>query len=75
MPGERSARAATIGGRDIASIDRLTSVIPWTQTDARRWWQENGAAILDLQRRSLADTVEFVSHATAAPGSVVSALK
>jgi tRNA A-37 threonylcarbamoyl transferase component Bud32 len=52
-------------------LDKLTNVIPWTQTDARRWWQEHGAAILDLQRRSLADTVEFVAHPTVAPTSTV----
>ncbi len=66
-PHARPQSAAEI----LQALDRLTSVIPWTQTDARRWWQENGAAILDLQRRSLADTVEFVSHATAAPTGTV----
>ncbi len=52
-------------------LDTLTNIIPWTQTDARQWWHEHGAAIVDLQRKGMADTLEFVASATAAPGSAV----
>ena len=37
----------------------------WTEADARRWWKEHGAAVAELRRKSVADTVDFESHATA----------
>lgn len=51
----------------LQQLDGLTGLTPWTQTDARDWWQEHGAAVVELQRKSVAETVEFVTQPTAAP--------
>ncbi len=62
-PRQRPQSATEI----LQKLDRLTGLTVWTQTDARNWWQEHGGEILELKRKSVAETVEFVTQPTAAP--------
>ncbi|HEY1598365.1 MAG TPA: serine/threonine protein kinase [Pirellulales bacterium] len=47
------------------ALDEIPGLGTWTEADARTWWKEKGAAVLQLRRKSVADTVDFESHATA----------
>jgi len=54
----------------LQSLDAIPIPVPWTETDARRWWKEHGAAVTELRRKSVADTVDVVAERTAARSNV-----